>query len=195
MADSSITKLALSNALKELLTEQPFEKISISDICQKCSMNRKSFYYHFRDKYDLVNWIFDTEFMELNRLHALDSRLLSSSFDDRWKNIEVFCHYFYDNRVFYRSVLKVEGQNSFSSRFREFLQPLLRLRVEELLEEEVPHIVYDFVADGIVCAIERWLLEKNCIPPDECLLNLKKLVQILFKGLERRISSDPKWLE
>ena len=195
MADSSITKLALSNALKELLTEQPFEKISISDICQKCSMNRKSFYYHFRDKYDLVNWIFDTEFMELNRLHALDSRLLSSSFDDRWQNIEVFCHYFYDNRVFYRSVLKVEGQNSFSSHFREFLQPLLRLRVEELLVGEVPQIVYDFVADGIVCAIERWLLEKNCISPEEFLLSLKKLVQVLFKGLERRISSDPKWLE
>lgn len=86
MTDSSITKLALSNALKELPTEQPFEKISISDICDRCRMNRKSFYYHFRDKYDLVNWIFDTEFMELNRLHALDSRLLSSSFDDRWKN-------------------------------------------------------------------------------------------------------------
>ena len=195
MADSSITKLALSNALKELLTEQPFEKISISDICDRCRMNRKSFYYHFRDKYDLVNWIFDTEFMELNRLHALDFRLLSSSFDDRWKNIEVFCHYFYDNRVFYRSVLKVEGQNSFASHFREFLQPLLRLRVEELLVEEVPQIVYDFVADGIVCAIERWLLEKNCISPEEFLLSLKKLVQVLFKGLERRISSDPKWLE
>ena len=195
MADSSITKLALSNALKELLTEQPFEKISISDICDRCRMNRKSFYYHFRDKYDLVNWIFDTEFMELNRLHAMDFRHLSSSFDDRWQNIEVFCHYFYDNRVFYRSVLKVEGQNSFSSHFREFLQPLLRLRVEELLVEEVPQIVYDFVADGIVCAIERWLLEKNCISPEEFLLSLKKLIQVLFKGLERRISSDPKWLE
>ena len=91
MADSNITKLALSNALKELLAERPFEKISVSDICQKCSMNRKSFYYHFRDKYDLVNWIFDTEFMELNRLHSLDKRLHSSSFDDRWQNIEVFC--------------------------------------------------------------------------------------------------------
>ena len=97
--------------------------------------------------------------------------------------------------IYRRSVLKVEGQNCFSSHFREFLQPLLRLRVEELLVEEVPQIVYDFVADGIVCAIERWLLEKNCISPEEFLLSLKKLVQVLFKGLERRISSDPKWLE
>ena len=35
MADSNITKLVLSNALKELLAERPFEKISVSDICQK----------------------------------------------------------------------------------------------------------------------------------------------------------------
>ena len=27
-------------------------------------MNRKSFYYHFRDKYDLVNWIFYVDFIE-----------------------------------------------------------------------------------------------------------------------------------
>ena len=65
MADSNITKQALSNALKELLAERPFEKSSVSDICQKCSMNRKSFYYHVRDKDDLVNWIFDTEFITL----------------------------------------------------------------------------------------------------------------------------------
>ena len=195
MADSNITKLALSNALKELLAERPFGKISVSDICQKCSMNRKSFYYHFRDKYDLVNWIFDTEFMELVRAHELNITVRSFDFDERWENIEVFCRYFYDNRIFYRSVLKVEGQNSFSSHFREFLQPLLRLRVEDMLEEEIPQIVYDFVADGIVCAIERWLLEKNCISPEEMLKSLKKLIQILFKSLDRRANSDPKWLE
>ena len=63
MADSNITKKALATALKDLMSEMSFEKITISDICEKCDMNRKSFYYHFKDKYDLVNWIFDTEFM------------------------------------------------------------------------------------------------------------------------------------
>ena len=65
MADSNITKRALANELQELMAEQPFEKINVAQICQRCHMNRKSFYYHFRDKYDLVNWIFDTEFIAL----------------------------------------------------------------------------------------------------------------------------------
>ena len=55
MADSSITKNALAMALKQLMKTQGFDKISVSEICKECGMNRKSFYYHFRDKYDLVN--------------------------------------------------------------------------------------------------------------------------------------------
>ena len=65
MADSNITKHALAAALQELMTELPFEKINVAQICERCKMNRKSFYYHFKDKYDLVNWIFDTEFIAL----------------------------------------------------------------------------------------------------------------------------------
>ena len=63
MADSNITKSALASALKELMETTPFAKITVSDICAKCNMNRKSFYYHFRDKFDLVNWIFDVEYL------------------------------------------------------------------------------------------------------------------------------------
>lgn len=61
MADSNITKKALANALRELMEEEPFDKIQVAHIFEKCNMNCKSFYYHFKDKYDLVNWIFDTE--------------------------------------------------------------------------------------------------------------------------------------
>lgn len=64
MPDSSITKKALADALKQLMAEKPLQKISVGDICERCNMNRKSFYYHFRDKYDLVNWVFYTEFAE-----------------------------------------------------------------------------------------------------------------------------------
>ena len=196
MADSNITKQALAGALKELIAEQPFEKISVSDICERCGMNRKSFYYHFKDKYDLVNWIFDTEFVELNQANSMDISLLCQNFDDRWKYIEIVCNYFYENRIFYRKVLKVDGQNSFASHFREFIRPLFRLRVEVLLGmHDVPEMVYDFVVDGVICAIERWLLDKNCISAEAFMYSLKKLIQLLYLDLEQRVTSDPKWLE
>ena len=65
MPDANITKSALARALKRLMAEKDFQKISVTDICEKCGMNRKSFYYHFKDKYDLMNWIFYTEFITM----------------------------------------------------------------------------------------------------------------------------------
>ena len=65
MPYSNATKQAFADALRKLLEQKPFAKISVSHICEECGMNRKSFYYHFKDKYDLVNWIFDTEITKI----------------------------------------------------------------------------------------------------------------------------------
>ena len=54
MADSNITRNAMAAAMKALMKEKKLSKISISDICGACGMNRNSFYYHFKDIYVLV---------------------------------------------------------------------------------------------------------------------------------------------
>ncbi|MGN0906723.1 MAG: TetR/AcrR family transcriptional regulator [Bullifex sp.] len=53
---SQLTKLALENSLKKLLAEKPLNRITISDITNDCGVNRMTFYYHFRDIYDLIEW-------------------------------------------------------------------------------------------------------------------------------------------
>ena len=93
MSLTSITKKALASALKDLMSRTPYAKISVSDICELCEMNRKSFYYHFKDKEDLVNWIFDVEFVALSQ---------SESDASPWEGIERVVEYFYENRSFYK---------------------------------------------------------------------------------------------
>ncbi len=53
---SQITKHALEESLKRLLAQKPLHKITISDITEDCGVNRMTFYYHFKDIYDLVEW-------------------------------------------------------------------------------------------------------------------------------------------
>ena len=53
---SEITKRALSQSLKKLLAEKPLDKITVTDIVSDCGVNRQTFYYHFQDLYDLVEW-------------------------------------------------------------------------------------------------------------------------------------------
>ena len=54
---SQTTKRALGASLKHLLLQKPLNKITISDIAEDCGINRMTFYYHFRDIYDLIEWV------------------------------------------------------------------------------------------------------------------------------------------
>ena len=51
------TKIALEASLKELLKKKPFDKITIADLTEDCGISRMAFYYHFKDIYDLVEWV------------------------------------------------------------------------------------------------------------------------------------------
>ena len=145
MADSNITKRALAAALRELMEQMPFDKIQVGQICEICNMNRKSFYYHFKDKYDLINWIF---------------------------------------------ALKIQGQNSFSEHFREYIMPLIKSRFFELFGDSEDDFELNFFTDAVVCAMERWLLEKDCMPPDEF---VDRLFQLICQGadiVQKQLNED-----
>ena len=170
MADSNITKRALAAALKELMETHHFAKISVSDICEKCDMNRKSFYYHFKDKYDLVNWIYDTEFIAVVK---------NKKYQTDWELMEDLCTYFYVNREFYLHALKIKGQNSFSEHFRELLLPLVGDSLKGILgEEDIQEFYINFFADAITITIERWILNKDCVEPKELIALLKSCLQL-----------------
>ena len=53
---SNTTKKALEVSLKRLMLQKPFEKITINDLTKDCGISRMTFYNHFRDIYDLVEW-------------------------------------------------------------------------------------------------------------------------------------------
>ncbi|SFR56016.1 TetR/AcrR family transcriptional regulator [Anaeromicropila populeti] len=55
---SQTTKKAFATSLKKLLTEKSLDKITVIDLAEDCEVNRQTFYYHFKDIYDLIEWIF-----------------------------------------------------------------------------------------------------------------------------------------
>ncbi len=59
------TKKAICEALKDLLQEKPFSKITVSELIRKCNINRKTFYYHFEDIYGLLRWMLEQETFEV----------------------------------------------------------------------------------------------------------------------------------
>lgn len=55
------TKFAIAQSFKNLAVDNHLNKITIKDITDDCSINRQTFYYHFHDIYDLVEWIYTIE--------------------------------------------------------------------------------------------------------------------------------------
>ena len=51
------TKQALEASLKRMMLKKPLDRITIRDITEDCGISRMTFYYHFRDIYDLVEWV------------------------------------------------------------------------------------------------------------------------------------------
>lgn len=145
----------MAAAMKALMKEKKLSKISIADICGACGMNRNSFYYHFKDKYDLVNWIFYTEFVSNIRL---------ADYPDALQLLGEICEYLYQERDFYRAALKVEGQNSFREYFSEVMEPYLRFLADQILgggkEEE---FFLRFFGDAFLMAIIRWIMDDQTI--------------------------------
>ena len=62
--------MVLAESLIELSTKKPIEKITIKEITDKAGVIRPTFYNHFQDKYELIEWIINHELLEPIRQHA-----------------------------------------------------------------------------------------------------------------------------
>ena len=61
MDQSLNTKKLLGDTLIELMSEKPFDKITVSELTKRCNLNRQTFYYHFETIIDLFEWVLAQE--------------------------------------------------------------------------------------------------------------------------------------
>ena len=54
---SNRTKRDLADTLKRLLQTRTLEKITVKELTESCGVSRMTFYYHFKDIYDLLEWM------------------------------------------------------------------------------------------------------------------------------------------
>lgn len=156
MSNNMITKDALGKALKVLLEKKPLSKISVKDITEYCNISRNTFYYHFKDKYELINWIFYTDMLENVNFFNDPSKLTNS-----FVNV---CKCLYANRKFYLACFQYIGQNSLYEYLNEFYYELWRINIDvrytesgfKLTETEL-HLMAKMKAHSLVGIISDWV--------------------------------------
>ena len=162
VADSHATKNALARALKCQMEEEAFSKISVGEICDRCNMNRKSFYYHFKDKFDLVEWLFNSQIK-----NATENKV----YTDKWEYIADICDVIYHDKKFYREIFRIKGQNSLSEQMSALFCPLLD---KEFSAIDDSGFCAEFLSDSLIYSIEKWICSRENITPEEFITKLKK---------------------
>jgi len=66
LSNPSETKLQMAQALKRLIKDRPFSKITVQDIVAECNINRNTFYYHFENNYDLLSFAYELEVQNIS---------------------------------------------------------------------------------------------------------------------------------
>lgn len=120
---SQMTKRALAASLKNLLLRKPLTKITINDIAEDCGISRMTFYYHFKDIYDLVEWTCAED-----AVRALEGKKTYDTWQEGFLNI---FHAVQANKPLIMNVYRCVSRE----RIEQYLNPLIHSLILGVVEE------------------------------------------------------------
>ena len=186
---SQITKRALEQSLKNLLQQKPLSKITISDITEDCGINRMTFYYHFKDIYDLVEWACAED-----AARALQNKKTY----DTWQQgfVQIF-HAVRENKVFVMNVYRCVNREQ----VEKYLVPLTDQLIMGVITERAAGMtvreadqqfiaqVYSYAFVGIML---DWIRDDMRADPEELVNRLAMVIRgDITQALERFRTDRP----
>ena len=169
------TNKVLYEALLDLLKEQTFEEIKVSDICAKALVNRSTFYAHFNDKFELVaSFMNDLKDELLSQLNNIDKNITLKEY--YLKLIEVFLNHIDGQEDVYKSILINNRNSIIMDMMYNTIAEDIRTRVKNN-ELNVPEELFiSYYLGAIVNVGIDWLKSNKKYSKEEMLEYLDKLM-------------------
>ena len=151
---SQTTKRALEASLKKLLLQKPLNKITINDITEDCGVNRMTFYYHFKDIYDLVDWI-----MVEDAAKSLEEKptfyTWSEAYIDLLRQVQ-------ENKVLVMNVYRSMSREQVEQYLYRILDPMLREFLDRgmqgiTVQDADKQFIVDFYKYALVGMTLEWI--------------------------------------
>ncbi len=171
-----MTKIALANSLKKHMEKKPLKKITISEIINDCDINRKTFYYHFEDLYDLLKWMLEQEAIEV--VKSFDLLL------DYQEAISFVINYVDENvhilSCAYDSMGREEMKRFFYKDFIGIVQGLIDSAIEDL-QVSVPMDFKEFLGnlytEALAGVLIEWIKDRKKYGRDKVLRYLSLIIK------------------
>ena len=187
MSESSVTKKTIADGFKSLMEIKSFEKITISDITDTCGLNRQTFYYHFQDKYDLLNWIFYNE--------AITPFKKELTFDNWGSRLLEMLRTIKNNSRFYINALRT----SYSTEFKDYMHKastkvlsdiIDNIAAEKPVREDDKRFIAEFFSYGITGSVISWVENGMKDDPETIVSHIENLVEDCKKLAVKRYSAQ-----
>ncbi|MGH4038891.1 MAG: TetR/AcrR family transcriptional regulator C-terminal domain-containing protein [Sphaerochaeta sp.] len=148
------TKVMLSQSLKKLMLTNNLDKITVTQVTQLCGINRQTFYYHFKDLYDLVYWTLDNEEKVLvgeNYKANSTDEIMINLYDYIIANEQTICAVYY-------SLSQDVLERYLVDRVGKYIFILLKRHCDyEDVDDEILQRVTDFYKYAIVGLVFDWI--------------------------------------
>lgn len=179
------TKMQLADSLKKLMTWKPLNKISIREITDDSGVNRQTFYYHFQDIFDLLEWLYRKEASQF-----LEEHKMPFSLNDGILHI---LQYIQENEAFCRCTLNSLGHSHLKQFFYNGINSVLMALVNEYSEdlnvdEEHKRFIAHFYTVSFSGFIENWLQEGLKGEPEDMIQLCEVTMQGNIRGALERFS-------
>ena len=181
---SSITKKALAQSLKKIMATKEVNKVTINDITEDCGVNRQTFYYHFTDIYDLLEWIYKNEVIE--KIEKIESGNLSET----WQNGFLYdFEYILENKKFVHNTYNSVSRETLLKFIYKQTNNLITKVIEEKsknisINESNKKFISNFYKYAFVGVVQDWI-EKGMMEEPKNIVN--KLSTMLDGEFERVI--------
>lgn len=169
------TKEMLAESLMKLLARRTLDKITIQDIVDDCGYNRQTFYYHFHDIYDLIDWIFAAQTQEL-----IEKCRACGSLD---VGVEAVIAYMRKNRRLILNILRsVNGEKLLDNLYRSAQSIVLSALENHPGVQELSTEYRELVAEGFKYALAGLLIDwmRAGIPEDR--VNKVRTMKAVYIG-------------
>lgn len=151
---SQRTEKAIAASFKHLLQKKSLNKITISDIANDCGINRMTFYYHFRDIYDLIEWICDEDCKTaLEGIKGLEN----------WSQaLENFINVLYEDRAFIISAFHSVEREKIDEYLHKVISGILKnfinaLESSQYVSAEDKQFIADYYTYAFAGLLTQWI--------------------------------------
>lgn len=182
------TRREIRAALVMLMREKGFESVTVREIAERAGINRTTFYFHFRDKYDLLDQCIDEVLEEFAQaLRAVEGGGGRPCFPPDDRQVAAHFEHVAENAELYAVLLGRNGVPAFGKRMRKIIQDLFYEKYEALLEVAgarntalaSKEAVCAYAASAHFGLIEWWLDQGM---PHTPLYMARLLKQLLLRG-------------